>query len=71
MNKVYNMAKVDKKRVVTAAFVGGVIFCFIVLLVDYFLGRDFSWKRLGFYFVFATIMYGFLTYRNFKKQNNK
>ncbi|MFK7782346.1 hypothetical protein [Psychroserpens sp.] len=61
------MAEVDKKKVVIAALVGGVVFCLIVLLIDYILGRGFSWQRLGFYYVFATIMYGFLTYRNFKK----
>lgn len=61
------MAKVDKKQIVIAALVGGAIFCLVVLLIDYILGRGFSWKRLGFYYIFATIMYGFLTYRNFKK----
>ncbi|WP_425077515.1 hypothetical protein [Psychroserpens sp. S379A] len=61
------MAKVDKKQVLIAALVGGAIFCLIVSLIDYILGRGFSWPRLGFYYIFATIMYGFLTYRNFKK----
>ena len=61
------MAGVDKKRVIVAALVGGLIFCFVVLGVDYFLGREFSWLRLVFYYIFAVIMYGFLTYRNFKK----
>ncbi|WP_299224973.1 hypothetical protein [uncultured Psychroserpens sp.] len=61
------MSKVDKKQVVTAALVGGIIFCLIVIGIDYLLGRDFSWSRLTFYFIFATIMYGYLTYRNFKK----
>ena len=61
------MAAVDKKRVIIAAFVGGLVFCAIVLGIDYLLGRGFSWKRLGFYYIFATIMYGFLTYRSLKK----
>jgi len=61
------MAKVDKKQVLIAALVGGAIFCLIVLGIDYLFGRGFSWQRLGFYYIFATIMYGFLTYRNFKK----
>jgi len=63
------MADVDRKRVIVAALVGGLIFCVIVLVIDYLLGRGFSWQRLLFYYVFATIMYGFLTYRNFKKHN--
>lgn len=63
------MAGVDKKRVIIAAFVGGLIFCVIILVIDYLLGRGFSWQRLLFYYVFATIMYGFLSYRNFKKHN--
>ncbi|MCB0383030.1 MAG: hypothetical protein KDD05_06955 [Psychroserpens sp.] len=68
MLKIYKlMAGVDKKRVIIAALVGGLIFCAIVLVIDYLLGRGFSWQRLLFYYVFATIMYGFLTYRNFKK----
>lgn len=65
------MAKVDKKQVVIAALVGGAIFCLVVLLIDYIMGRGFSWQRLVFYYIFATIMYGFLTYRNFKKHNKK
>lgn len=61
------MANVDMKQVLIAAFVGGIVFCVIVLGIDYLLGRGFSWSRLGFYYIFSTIMYGFLTYRNFKK----
>lgn len=63
------MSKIDKKQILTAAFVGGSIFALVVVIVDYFLKRGFSWPRLGFYFVFGVLMYGFLTYRNFKKQN--
>jgi hypothetical protein len=61
------MSQVNMKKVVIAAFVGGLVFCAIVLGIDYIFGRGFSWERLGFYYIFATIMYGFLTYRNFKK----
>ncbi|OUS00093.1 hypothetical protein A9Q86_11680 [Flavobacteriales bacterium 33_180_T64] len=65
------MAEISKKRIVIAALVGGVVFCIIITAFDYFLGRGFSWKRLAFYFPFAVVMYGFLTYRNLKKQNKK
>lgn len=65
------MAKIDKKQIVIAALVGGAIFCLVVLFIDYILGRDFSWQRLVFYYIFASIMYGFLTYRNFKKNQKK
>ncbi|MEY8847477.1 hypothetical protein AB9K26_01575 [Psychroserpens sp. XS_ASV72] len=61
------MSKIDKKQVIIAGLVGGVVFCLIITVIDYFLGRGFSWQRLGFYYVFSSIMYGFLTYRNFKK----
>lgn len=63
------MSKMNKKSIVTAALVGGTIFCLVVLFVDYLFGRTFEWTRLGFYFLFGVIMYGFLTYRNFKKHN--
>ncbi|MDG5491549.1 hypothetical protein [Psychroserpens sp. SPM9] len=63
------MAQVDKKRVVVAALVGGIVFCVIIVIFDYLLGRGFSLKRLAFYFPFAVLMYGFLTYRNFKKHD--
>jgi len=62
------VAKINKKRVVLTALIGGVIFSGVVLAFDYFLSRPFSWTRLGFYFVFSFILYGFLTYRNLKKQ---
>jgi len=61
------MAEVNKKRIIKAGLIGGTIFSIVVLLVDKFMGRDFSWLRLVFYFVFGVVMYGFLTYRNFKK----
>ncbi|WP_323789414.1 hypothetical protein [Psychroserpens sp.] len=61
------MAEVSKKRIIKAGLIGGTIFSVVVLLVDKLMGRDFSWLRLGFYFVFGVLMYGFLTYRNFKK----
>jgi len=64
------MAQVDKKRIITAGLVGGTIFSLVVTLFDYFF-REFSWVRLIFYFVFGVIMYGYLTYRNFKKHNKK
>ncbi|MBR9914599.1 MAG: hypothetical protein GYB32_07190 [Algicola sp.] len=64
------MAKIEKKRIITAALIGGIIFSGIVTLLDYLLGRDFSLMRLLFYLVFGILMYGFLTYRNFKKHNN-
>ncbi|WP_299336730.1 hypothetical protein [uncultured Psychroserpens sp.] len=65
------MAEINKKRILTAAFVGGTIFSLVVILLDWLLGRGFSWPRLSFYFIFGVVMYGFLTYRNFKKQNKK
>ncbi|OBX26543.1 hypothetical protein A9996_04415 [Gelidibacter algens] len=65
------MPEVSKKRVIVAALVGGTIFCVVILFVDYILGREFSWQRLAFYFPFAVVMYGFLTYRNLKKHNKK
>jgi hypothetical protein len=61
------MAEISKKRIIKAGLIGGAIFSIVVLLVDKLMGRDFSWQRLVFYFVFGVIMYGFLTYRNFKK----
>jgi len=61
------MAEVDKKRIIKTGLIGGTIFSIVVVLVDKLMGRDFSWLRLVFYFVFGVIMYGFLTYRNFKK----
>ncbi|WP_033959152.1 hypothetical protein [Psychroserpens jangbogonensis] len=61
------MAKASKKQIIKAGLIGGAIFSLVVLLVDKLMGRDFSWLRLVFYFVFGVIMYGFLTYRNFKK----
>jgi len=67
MLKTYKMAKVSKKQIIKAGLIGGTIFSIVVLLVDKLMGRDFSWLRLVFYFVFGIIMYGFLTYRNFKK----
>ncbi len=65
------MSKINKKQIITAAFVGGSIFCLVVLFVDYLFGRGFEWTRLAFYFIFGVIMYGFLTYRNFKKHNKE
>ncbi|WP_299391304.1 hypothetical protein [uncultured Gelidibacter sp.] len=65
------MAEVNKKRVLVAALVGGTIFCVVVLIFDYILGRGLRWERLAFYFPFAVVVYGFLSYRNFKKQNKK
>lgn len=66
------MAHIDKKRIITAGLVGGTIFSIVVVLFDYFLmKREFSWPRLVFYFVFGVLMYGFLTYRNFKKHNKR
>jgi len=61
------MAEVNKKQIIKAGLIGGTIFSIVVVLVDKLMGRDFSWLRLAFYFVFGVIMYGFLTYRNFKK----
>nr|WP_321235274.1 hypothetical protein [uncultured Psychroserpens sp.] len=69
MQKIYKMAEIDKKRIITAGLVGGTIFAIVVILFDYFFERGFSWLRLVFYFVFGVLMYGFLTYRNFKKHN--
>ncbi|WP_040279111.1 hypothetical protein [Psychroserpens damuponensis] len=65
------MAEISKKRVITAGLIGGTIFTIVVAIFDYFMGRGFSWPRLAFYFVFGCLMYGFLTYRNFKKHNKK
>lgn len=65
------MTEISKKRIITAGLVGGSIFSLVVILIDNILGRGFSWPRLFFYFVFGVIMYGFLTYRNFKKHNKK
>ena len=61
------MAKASKKQIIKAGLIGGAIFSLVVLLVDKLMGRDFSWLRTVFYFAFGVIMYGFLTYRNFKK----
>jgi len=61
------MAEISKKRIIKAGLIGGTVFSIVVLIVDKLMGRDFSWLRLMFYFVFGVIMYGFLTYRNFKK----
>lgn len=63
------MAQIDKKRIITAGLIGGTAFSVVVVLFDYFLDRGFSWQRLVFYFIFGVLMYGFLTYRNFKKHN--
>jgi hypothetical protein len=63
------MPEISKKRIITAGLIGGTIFSIVVTLFDYFFGREFSWSRLVFYFVFGCLMYGFLTYRNFKKFN--
>jgi hypothetical protein len=65
------MAAVSKKRIIKAGLIGGTIFSIVVLLVDKLMGRDFSWLRLVFYFVFGVIMYGFLTYRSFKKHDKE
>ncbi|MCK0123958.1 hypothetical protein MWU76_06065 [Gelidibacter sp. F2691] len=65
------MPEVSKKRVLVAALVGGTIFCIVVLIFDYILGRGIRWERLAFYFPFAVVVYGFLSYRNFKKQQKK
>ncbi|MGB3608590.1 MAG: hypothetical protein WA775_08460 [Psychroserpens sp.] len=65
------MADINKKRIIITAVIGGTIFAGVVLVVDKLLGRNFSWQRLVFYFVFGVIMYGFLTYRNFKKHNKR
>ncbi len=66
------MAEINKKRVITAAIIGGIVFCTFVTLFEYFLlNRGFSWIRLAFYFPFAVLMYGFLTYRAFKKQQKR
>ena len=46
------MAKIEKKRIITAALIGGIIFSGIVTLLDYLLGRDFSLMRLLFYLAF-------------------
>ncbi|WP_456442457.1 hypothetical protein [Psychroserpens sp.] len=61
------MAEVSKKRIIKAGLIGGAVFSIVVLIVDKLMGRDFSWLRLVFYFVFGVIMYGFLTYRSFKR----
>ncbi|WP_460218842.1 hypothetical protein [Psychroserpens sp. MEBiC05023] len=71
MPKIYNMAEINKKRILTAGLIGGSIFSLVVLGVDYLFGRGFSWPRLLFYFIFGVVMYGFLTYRNFKKHNKQ
>ena len=55
------------RSVIIAALIGGAIFCLIILAFDYLLGRAFSLKKLTFYYIFATLMYGILTYRNLKK----
>ncbi|WP_298761222.1 hypothetical protein [uncultured Psychroserpens sp.] len=66
------MAEINKKRVVIAALIGGLVFCGIVTLFDHFLlEKEFSWIRLALYFLFAVVMYGFLTYRALKKQQKK
>lgn len=65
------MEKLNKKRLVITAFVGAIIFCLVVIVLDYILGRGFSWKRLTFYFPIAMLWFGFLTYRKFKKHNKK
>lgn len=65
------MTEISKKRIIKTGLIGGTIFSIVVLLVDKLMGRDFSWLRLVFYFVFGVVMYGFLTYRNFKKQNKQ
>ncbi|MCD2258786.1 hypothetical protein [Psychroserpens luteolus] len=65
------MAEINKKRVVVAALIGGLVFCGIVTVFDYLLGRGFEWGRMAFYFPFAVVMYGFLTYRALKKQQKK
>jgi len=65
------MADIDKKRIITAGLIGGAVFSAVVVLVDKLMGREFSWMRLVFYFVFGVLMYAFLTYRNFKKHNKK
>ena len=69
MLKIYKMAQVNKKRIITAGLIGGTVFSIVVTLLDYFLDRGFSWWRLVFYFIFGVVMYGYLTYRNFKKHN--
>lgn len=71
MLKTYSMAQIEKKRVITAGLIGGTVFALVVILLDYLLGRGFSWQRMLFYFVFGVVMYGFLTYRNFKKHNKR
>lgn len=63
------MAEINKKRIITAGLIGGVIFSVIVTLFGYVFGRSFSWQRLVLYFVFGSLMYSFLTYRNFKKHH--
>ncbi|TXE06006.1 hypothetical protein ES711_14335 [Gelidibacter salicanalis] len=65
------MPEVSKKRVLIAALIGGSIFCIVVLIFDYILGRGIRWERLAFYFPFAVVVYGYLSYRNFKKQQKK
>ncbi|TXD85039.1 hypothetical protein ESY86_00345 [Subsaximicrobium wynnwilliamsii] len=59
--------KVSIKRVIITALIGGAIFTAVVSGFDYVFGKPFSWPRLGLYFGFATLMYGFLTWRNLRK----
>lgn len=63
------MSDISKKRVITAGLLGGLIFSVIVTLFGNVLGREFSWTRLIVYFVFGSLMYSWLTYRNFKKHH--
>ncbi|WP_156115519.1 hypothetical protein [Psychroserpens sp. Hel_I_66] len=71
MPKIYNMPEISKKRVITAGLIGGIIFSIVVTLFDHFFGKEFSWTRPVFYFIFGFVMYSFLTYRNFKKHNKR
>ncbi len=66
------MTRENKKKIVTASIIGGVTFCIIITLANYFiLGHEFSWTRLGVYFIFAFFMYGYLAYRSYKKKLKK
>lgn len=66
------MTRENKKKIITASIIGGIAFTAIMMFANQFiLEHEFSWIRLGFYFFFGLLMYGYLAYRSYKKKIKK
>lgn len=59
--------KIDYKKILKAALIGGSIFTTIISGFRYLFYQEINLVRTVFYFLFGLILYGFLAYRSNKK----